>query len=181
MPYYDQDGRPLSGRNDRSARGEWIYTEDGGKVRAEASRQRDIDIAAAHQRSMTRSAAPRHDEATFVMWGFKMLLFTLPLKAIQLALWSTGVGWRCGRWSYRVADRRLQSHGMRPWLGATFAALGATVTFATVTVGLVAYALAGVVALLKMDSTLLTLWASPLLALLAVRIVWRAWQAVRSP
>ena len=66
MPYYDADGRQLSGPNDSSARGEWIYTEDGTRVRSEASRQRDIDIAAAHQRSLAPTG-PRHDEATVVL------------------------------------------------------------------------------------------------------------------
>ena len=87
MPYYDKDGRELSGRHDTSVRGDWIYTEDGTAVRSEASRQREIytDIAERHRRAMTPSG-PHHDGATLVLWVFKTLLFTIPLKGIQLVL-----------------------------------------------------------------------------------------------
>ena len=141
MPYYDHDGRELSGRNDPSARGEWIYTEDGGRVRSESSRRQEVvDAIAGNQRAIAQPG-PRYDEASAVLWVFKTLLFTLPLKAIQLVLWSAGIGWRCGRWTYGACGQGLRSRGVRPWLGTTFSATQHELR--TVTVGLVAYVVSG--------------------------------------
>ena len=180
MPYYDKDGRELSSRYDTSARGEWIYTEDGSAIRSEASRQREIDMAESHRRATRPSAVP-DDGETLVLWLFGFLLFTLPLKALQVVLWCAGIGWRCGRGTYRGCDRGLRRRGVRPWLGACTAALAATVAFAAITVGLVGYIVAGIFAIATMDSGAVTLWLAPLVAFIVGRFLWNAWRAIRSP
>ena len=161
MPYYDEDGRQLSGRHDTSARGPWIYTEDGTRL--------------------AKSTGPQYDEASAALWALKILLFTLPLKAIQLVLWSAGVGWRSGGKTYRTCANTLGQRGVRPWLGASIAGLAATVAFATITVGLVAYVVTGIVAAVSMDTALLNLWVTPLIVLVVGRLLWKLWRAIRTP
>ena len=57
MPHYDKDGRELSGRHDTSVRGDWIYTEDGGAIRSQAYRDREVqDNIAERQRQRQRLA-----------------------------------------------------------------------------------------------------------------------------
>ena len=182
MPYYDQDGRELSGRHDTSVRGDWIYTEDGGAIRSQAYRDRELyDSIAESQRLATTPSGPHQDGATLVLWVFKTILFTLPVKAIQLVLWSSRIGWRSGGWTRRACAGALGRRGMRPWLRGSIAFLAATVAFSAVTVGLVTYVVAGIVVVLSMDSVLFTWWLAPLLALIAGRLLWNAWQAIRSP
>ena len=51
MPYYDRDGRELSGQYDSSASGNWVYTDGGAPV--ESARGRDLRFAASERANST--------------------------------------------------------------------------------------------------------------------------------
>ena len=102
MPYYDRDGRELSGQYDSSASGNWVYTDGGAPV--ESARGRDLRFAASERSQFHTSTPPDQADFAFQIVGF--LLFTLPIKLIHFVVWSMGCGWRSGRWSYRRWQKR---------------------------------------------------------------------------
>ena len=111
MPYYDSDGRQLSGPNDWGAQGDWIYTEDGTQIRSERARQRMYDQSAANGRPMLAADPDRDAPIIGVLWVLKFCLFILPVKAIRLTAWSAVVRWRSGKWTYHRCQARLAARG----------------------------------------------------------------------